>query len=143
MPFALIEPLSHQVSLLFLLAIPIACISWTFTHEEIFREVHERCVERSRSCRRLYQRKFFYALTCEYCLSHYVTAAILAITQYRLLYDSWRGYLIAGFSLVWIANFYMAIFGRLRLEIKSQRIEIEQEERRFGAKPFRKAQQGD
>ena len=75
------------------------------------------------------KRKFFYALTCEYCLSHYVTAAVLVATRYRLLFDSWRGYLIAGFSLVWVANFYMAIFGRLRLEIKSQKLEIAQEEK--------------
>jgi hypothetical protein len=117
-----------QILTLFVLAIPVACISWTITHEEIFREVHEFCIERSRSCRRTYQRKLFFALTCEYCVSHYVTVLLLAITGYRLLYDSWRGYLIAGFSLVWVANFYMAIFGRLRLEIKSQKLEIAQGE---------------
>jgi hypothetical protein len=55
---------------------------------------------------------------------------LLIITRYRLVFDSWRGYLMAGFSLVWIANFYMAIFGRLRLELKSQRLEIAQGERR-------------
>jgi hypothetical protein len=54
---------------------------------------------------------------------------LLIITRYRLVFDSWRGYLMAGFSLVWIANFYMAIFGRLRLELKSQRLEIAQGER--------------
>jgi hypothetical protein len=58
-----------------------------------------------------------------------VTAAVLVATRYHLLCDSWRGYLIAGFSLVWVANFYMAIFGRLRLEIKSQKLEIAQEEK--------------
>jgi hypothetical protein len=26
--------------------------------------------QKSKSCGRLYQRKFFYLLTCEYCLSH-------------------------------------------------------------------------
>ena len=124
------QPLASQILILFVLAIPVACISWTITHEEIFKEAHEFCVERSRSCRRLYQRKFFFALTCEYCLSHYVTALLLAITRYQLLFDSWRGYAIAGFSLVWIANFYMAIFGRLRLEIKSQKLEIAQGEAR-------------
>ena len=83
--------------------------------------------------KRIYQRKFFYALTCEYCLSHYVTAVLLIITRYRLVYDSWRGYLMAGLSIVWIANFYMAIFGRLRLELKSQKLEIAQGERRAEA----------
>jgi hypothetical protein len=134
MPFFQMQALSAQVIMLLLLAIPVACICWTITHEEIFREAREFCVNRSHGCRRLYQRKFFFALTCEYCLSHYVTAAFLILTRYHLLFDSWRGYLIAGFSLVWIANFYMAIFGRLRLEIKSQRLEIEQEEQQFAGK---------
>jgi hypothetical protein len=133
MLFLTTQPLAGPILSLFVLAIPVACISWTITHEAIFREIHELCVERSRRCRRLYQRKFFFALTCEYCLSHYVTALLLAITRYQLLFDSWRGYLIAGFSLVWIANVYMAIFGRLRLEIKSQKLEIAQGEARSPA----------
>jgi hypothetical protein len=128
MPAVLNQPLGAQIVVLLLLAIPVACISWTITHEEVLRELHEFCVDRSRRCHKIYQRKFFYALTCEYCLSHYITAALLVVTRYRLLFDSWRGYAIAGLSLVWIANFYMAIFGRLRLELKSQRLEIEQTE---------------
>jgi len=125
------QTLGLQVAVLFLLAVPIACISWTITHEEIFREPREFCVDRSRRCRNLLQRKFFYALTCEFCLSHYVTAAWLWITRFQLLFNGWRGYLIAWFSLVWIANMYMAIFGRLRLEIQSQRLDIEEEKRQL------------
>jgi hypothetical protein len=33
--------------------------------------------------------------------------------------------MIAGFSLVWIANLYMSLFGRLRLAITSERQDIE------------------
>jgi hypothetical protein len=44
------------------------------------------------------------------------------------LYDGWKGYLIAGFSLVWIANMYMGLLGRVRLDIKQQRIEIAADE---------------
>jgi hypothetical protein len=128
------QTLGLQVLVLFLLAIPVACISWTITHEEIFREPREFCVDRSRRCRNLLQRKFFYALTCEFCLSHYVAAAWLAITRFQLLFEGWRGYLIAWFSLVWFANVYMAIFGRLRLEIQSQRLDIEEEKRELGKK---------
>ena len=124
-----IESLGTQVVLLVILAIPVACVAWTFTHEEIFREPREYCVNRSRNCARLAQRKFFYALTCEFCLSHYVAAFWLFLTRFRLVFDGWRGYLIAWFSLVWIANIYMAIFGRLRLEIQSQRLDIEEEKR--------------
>jgi hypothetical protein len=115
--------LELQVAALFLLAIPIACVAWTVTHEEVFREPREFCVERSRSCRRWYQRKFFYLFTCEYCFSHYVTIFFLFVTGYKLLYDDWRGYLVGGFALVWVANQYMSLYNRLRLDIKSEKIE--------------------
>lgn len=118
--------LGLQIIQLFILAIPIACVAWTVTHEEVFREPRDYCIGRSQNCRRWYERKFFYLFTCEYCFSHYVTAFFLLITRYTLLYDGWRGYLIAGFSLVWIANLYMSIFGRLRLDIKRERVEIKE-----------------
>jgi hypothetical protein len=117
-----------QIITLFLLAIPIACIAWTVTHEEVFREPREYCVERSRNCRAWYKRKFFYLFTCEYCFSHYVTVFFLLITQYRLLYEDWRGYLVGGFALVWVANQYMSLYNRLRLDIKGEKIEHELKE---------------
>jgi hypothetical protein len=75
-------------------------------------------MKRSQSCHRLFSRKFFYLFTCEYCFSFYVTIGFLFITRYKLLFEDWRGYLIAGLSLVWLANVYMSFFGRLRLEIR-------------------------
>jgi hypothetical protein len=116
--------LERQLMLLLVLPVPIACIAWTVTHEEVFREPREWCVGKSKSSRSLFARKFFYLFTCEYCFSHYVTAFFLFITRYKLLFDDWRGYLVAGFSLVWLANLHMSFFGRLRLEIKENRIEI-------------------
>jgi hypothetical protein len=88
--------LVRQLVLLFVLPIPIASIAWTVTHEEMFREPRDWCAARSKSCQRLYSRKFFYLFTCEYCFSHYITAFFLFITRYQLLFDDWRGYLIAG-----------------------------------------------
>lgn len=114
---------------LFLLAIPVACASWSVTHEEVFREPRDICVERSRDCRRLLARKFFYLFTCEYCFSHYVAAFFLLLTRFTLLMPGWRGYLIAELSLVWIANMYMSLFGRLRLDIKHEAVVIAEEER--------------
>src|SRR5665213_2470871 len=99
--------LDRQLALLLVLPIPIASIAWTFTHEELFREPRDWCTAKSKSCQRLYSRKFFYLFTCEYCFSHYVTALFLFVTGFHLLFDDWRGYLIAGFSLVWLANVYM------------------------------------
>jgi hypothetical protein len=110
--------------MLVVLAIPIACIVWTVTHEELFREPREWCQRRSERARSLAERKFFYLFTCEYCFSHYVVALFLIITHFTLIFDDWRGYLISGFSLVWIANVYMTAFGRLRLDLKYQRVEI-------------------
>ena len=110
-----------QIVHLFLLAIPIACISWTITYEEVFREPREYCVRMYHESKILVVRKFFYLFTCEYCFSHYVTLAMLFITQYQLLYEGWRGYLIAGFSLVWIANLYMSLFAFLRTGLKKEK----------------------
>ncbi len=118
-----------QLIELFILALPIGCISWTVTHEEVFREPREYCVQRSQSCRRWYERKFFYLFTCEYCFSHYVTAVFLLITRFKLLFDDWRGYLLALFTLVWIANQYISIYNRLRLDIKSEKLESEFKEK--------------
>ena len=118
-------PLRLQLVELFLLAVPVACIAWTITHEQIFREVHQYCVDRSQNCRRWYERKFFYLFTCEYCFSHYIALFFVAIARFRLLFPDWRGYVVAFFSVVWIANQYMSIYNRLRLDIKSERLEGE------------------
>lgn len=118
--------LGTQLLWLVILALPIAAISWAVTHEEVFRELRDHCTRRSQRATRMWQRKFFYLFTCEYCFSHYVTILFLFITRYRMLYDDWRGYLIAGFSLVWMANFYMSLFGRLRLDIRRERVEIKE-----------------
>jgi hypothetical protein len=118
------SPLPEGLLVLAVLAMPIAAIAWAVTHEEIFKEPREYCLRRSENAASMARRKFFYVFTCEYCFSHWVTAAFVAITQFRLLYDDWRGYLVSGFSLVWVANHYMSIFGRLRLGIKSERIDV-------------------
>lgn len=107
-----------------MLALPVAMVSWTVTHEEIFRELREYCAERSKSERRLLWRKFFYIFSCEYCFSHYVVAFFLVMTRYHLLLDDWRGYLIGFFAVAAIANVYMNLFGRLRVDIKSERLDI-------------------
>jgi len=123
-------PLLTQTAWLFLLAIPIACISWTVTHEEVFREPREYCLKRCQNGKTIAERKFFYLFTCEYCFSHYVTIFMLLITQFQLLYMDWRGYFIAGFSLVFIANVYMSLFALIRIDLKKVRIESEIEERK-------------
>ena len=117
--------LGVQVVWLLLLAVPIACVAWTVTHEEIFREPREFCARRSRMCKSLVERKFFYLFTCEYCFSHWVTLGALALTRYHLLLPDWRGYVLALFALVFVANIYMSLFGLLRLDVREERLETE------------------
>jgi hypothetical protein len=117
-------PISLQITWLFLLAMPIACVSWTVTHEEIFKEPRDYCGEKCKNGKTLLERKFFYLFTCEYCFSHYVTLFFLFLTEYKLLLDDWRGYVISGFALVWLANTYMSIFAFLRQYIKKEKTEI-------------------
>lgn len=120
--------LAEQLFSLFVLAIPIACIAWTVTHEEVFREPREFCIDKSKTCKTILQRKFFYLFTCEYCFSHYVTLIFLFITRFQLLYEGWRGYLIAMFSLVWVANVYMSLFGFIRVGMKKEKMDADIEE---------------
>jgi len=124
---------SEQVIWLFLLAIPVACIAWTITHEEVFREPRDYCQRRCADSKTLVGRKFFYLFTCEYCFSHYVALAFILLTHFHLLMPGWKGLLIAGFSLVWVANIYMSIFGLLRTDLKKEKTEIkklEEEEKK-------------
>ena len=116
--------LHTQILWLFILAIPISCIAWTITHEEVFREPREYCVKNSKERKTIVGRKFFYLFTCEYCFSHYVTLFFLIITGYQLLLTGWKGYLIAGFALVFVANAYMSVFALLRQAIKKEKTEI-------------------
>lgn len=123
-----------QIIWLFTLAIPIACIAWTVTHEEVFREPREYCVNRSKIGKGLLERKFFYLFTCEYCFSHYVTVAFLFLTDYHLLFPDWRGYLIGGFALVFVANIYMSLFALVRQAIKKEMTEIKEIEKKVEEK---------
>jgi hypothetical protein len=124
--------LSTQLVWLFILA--VACVAWTVTHEELFAELRTWCLRRSQTSRRLYARKFFYVLTCEYCFSHYVATGAIGLTGFRLLVAGWPGALIAWLAVVWVANVYMSLFVRLRLDIKRERVEIDVEEQDAAAR---------
>jgi hypothetical protein len=127
-------PLTVQMAWLFVLALPVASIAWTVTHEEIFREPRDWAAGRSRTAESYLERKFFYICTCEYCFSHYVAAAIVALTQFRLLLADWRGYAIAWLAVVAVANLYMSLFGRLRVDIKSEGLEAKVKEKDLAIK---------
>lgn len=122
------EHLWQQIVWLFALAIPVSCVAWTVTHEEVFREPREYCQRMSRHGRTLPRRKFFYLFTCEYCFSHYVTVAFLILTQFKFLLDDWRGYILSFFAVVWVSNLYMSRYNRLRVDINAERANMKEAE---------------
>jgi hypothetical protein len=122
--------ITEQLIFLFVLALPVACLSWTVAREEILREPRDWLVERSQDARHWWQRKFCYALTCEYCFSHYVAALFVALADYQLLLTGWRGYFIAWLALVSIANVYMSAYSRLRVQIHKEKAETQEAETR-------------
>lgn len=118
-------PALAQLLWLFVLSGVVACVAWTVTHEKVFEEVRDWCERQSENLARpWWMRKWFYLFTCEYCFSHYVSAAVVVGTGYYLLLPGWRGLAIAWISCVWVANIYMSLFGRLRLDIKRERVEL-------------------
>jgi len=121
--------LAAQITWMFVLAVPVACVAWTVTHEEVFRELREYCSDKSHKCPGLLRRKFYYLFTCEYCFSHYVTIAFLILTRYKLLLEDWRGYVISFFAVVFVANAYMSLYSRLRVDIRSERAEAQMKEK--------------
>ena len=123
------NPLLHQIVALLILAIPIACVARTVVFEEVLREPREWCKQRSQTCRRLLERKFFYLFTCEYCFSHYVTIFFLFVTRFKLLIDDWRGYVLAFFALVLVANAYLNLYSRLRVDIQQAKVETKKTEK--------------
>jgi hypothetical protein len=114
---------------LFVLAIPVASVARTFVFEEVFRELRDYCTHRSQTCRGILARKFFYLFTCEYCFSHYVALFFMLLTGYHLLFFDWRGYLIAFFSLAFVANAYLNLYSQLRNDITAQKVETKVKEK--------------
>lgn len=113
--------LLQQIIWLLLLSLPVACVAWTITHAELFREAREYFTKRNKDGKTILERKFFFLLICDYCFSHYVALFFIFIARYQLLFNDWRGYLIAWFSVVWISNFYMSAFTLVHMRMKLNR----------------------
>jgi hypothetical protein len=119
-------PILTQLYWLLILSLVVASISWTVTQEEIFEEPREAAKKRSEKASNILVRKFFYVWTCEYCFSHWVTILVLIVADFRLLIDDWRGYALAFFVLPWVANQWMSLYRRLRVDIKHEAALAEQ-----------------
>ena len=113
-------PILTELYWLFILSLAVASIAWTVTQEKIFEEWREAAKKKSEEASNVLVRKFFYVWTCEYCFSHWVTIVVLVISEFRLLIDDWRGYFLSFFVLPWIANQWMSLYRRLRVDIKKE-----------------------
>ena len=114
--------MGEQIFWLVVVGMAVASVAWTITQEEVFREPREWCIERSKHAGSVFERKFFYVFTCEYCMSHWVTIFFLFVTGFKLLFEDWRGYLLAFFITPWIANQFMSLYRRLRVGIKHENV---------------------
>jgi hypothetical protein len=114
--------MGEQIFWLVIVGMAVASVAWTVTQEEVFREPRDWCAERSERARSIFEKKFFYVFTCEYCMSHWVTIFFLFVTGFKLLFEDWRGYLLAFFVTPWIANQFMSLYRRLRVGIKHENV---------------------
>lgn len=53
---------------------------------------------------------------------------MLLLTGYKLYATDWRGYILAGFALVWIANIYMSLYNIIRIDLKKEKLIAQREE---------------
>lgn len=103
----------------------VAVVSWTATHEEIFREPREYCAAQANGDCPWWKRKFFYVFTCPFCLSHYVAAALIFVVDYRLIYPGLDGRFVAWYALVAIANVFTSLYRWLRLRGKLLEVQVQ------------------
>ncbi len=105
-----------------LLAAPVACVVWTITQEEIFKEAREvlQAIQR-RYATSLWRRKLAYLPTCPYCCSHYVAAAFVLVFGFKMVAMDWRGYIASLFTVVLIANVYLSTYNLLRVTLRRYR----------------------
>lgn len=124
------------------LAVPIACLVWTFTQEEIFREFRDTLKTYQREHGdSFWRKKLAYLPTCPYCFSHYVTIVFLGLFRFRMLVSDWRGYVVSLFTLVLIANVYITAYNMLRAALRASkaiadRAEAHADEARRLSKPM-------
>ena len=108
-----------QIVFALILGIPVACITWTVTQEDIFQEMRIYLAGYHAHHRHAWwRRKLAYMPTCPYCLSHYVAGVLIVLLHFKMLSDDWRGYLVSLFTLVLIANVYITVYHLLRVGLR-------------------------
>lgn len=110
-----------------LLAIPVACASWTIAKEFIFQEFRDWCkaqgVHYGNTIKNRWLRwfvvKVFYLPRCYFCTSFYVTEFFMLLTGTEgFMVPGWRGLVLAWFTAVFISQFYCTAFNLLRVTLR-------------------------
>lgn len=113
---------------LLILALPVACASWTIAMTEIFRFPREaiKAWAKKRPDSK-FRHLVSYLPTCYYCTSHYVaefflvSAYVAGMKKLDFTYG-WTsavvGFIIATFTLVWVANLYLTGFNIYRVLLR-------------------------
>ncbi len=120
---------------LFPYAAVVAVLVRTLTTEAIFQEPRD-WLERYAADpgHPLLWRKLSYMPTCDFCASFWVSLALVAgLFQYRLVFEDWRGYVVSVFTVMALANVYMAAFSLLRLDLRRDRALADRLEKRKSA----------
>ena len=60
-----------------------------------------------------------------------MTLFLLVLSGFRLLIDDWRGYILAFFVITWLANQWMSLYRRLRVEIKHENVKAKEVEKKL------------
>jgi hypothetical protein len=105
-----------------LLALVVACITWTITNEEIFRELRDVLRAYAHDDRvAFWKRKLAYLPTCQYCFSHWIAVGVLWMKGFNL-YSGWSGYFLTLFVIVALANGIMTVYELFRQFVRLIRL---------------------
>ena len=121
-----------QIYWIVILSLVVASVAWTVTQEKIFEEPRDFAKRKSETSSSMLVRKFCYVWTCEYCFSHWVTLLVLLLTGFQILFEDWRGYVLAFFLLPWVANQWMSLYRMIRVDIKHENLLAEQVKKENG-----------
>ena len=113
---------------LLVLALPVACVSWTITQTEIFRFPREAVLAwAKRKPESKFRHLVSYLPTCYYCCSHYISEFFLILSYVGGMkkldwsngwYSAVTGFIVATFTLIFIANLYLTGFNIYRVALR-------------------------
>jgi hypothetical protein len=105
-----------------MLAIPVACCSWTIAETEVFRSVRESIARwagwNKGTDAKGWKQKVAYLPSCYYCTSHYVALAFLALHPFTTLTPDVRGYAVSWFSIVGVSAVYLTTYNGMRVALR-------------------------